>query len=255
MGHFVRPNPRVITEGESKMNESRLNGGVQTGLAGAMALAAGSGAYASIVVVTPPANIPNLVAPTATPNIPWDVNGDAVNDFTFGFRNPQASPGNGVQWQANSGPVTAAGVNAIIGYTGPFLNYATKLAAGASISGAATFKNTAQVCLGSFYRSSGVVTAYGQFATGTVPANSIVRGFIGFKFDIGGSTRFGWLDVEVRGSSSAANSGGIFFFGAAYENSGQAIQAGVVPAPGALAALAIGAAAVGLRRKRDEAAA
>jgi hypothetical protein len=223
----------------------------QTGLVGALALAAGSSAYGAIVVVSPPANLPNVASPTTAGPVQWDINGDAVNDFNFTFRNPQAT-GNGVQWQANMNTSPGGGINAVAGYQGPFVNYGSRLNAndviGATLPAGSSWRNQAQVVLGSFYRS-GTLNPYGGFATGTSPTSSVVRGYVGFRFSIAGQTRYGWLDVEVRGSGAAANTGGIFFFGAAYEDSGASIPAGAVPTPGALAALAIGAAAT-MRRSR-----
>lgn len=233
------------------MEKSRV---VSSGLSAAAALAAGSGAYAGIVVVAPPANVPNAASPTTAPVVNWDINGDAVNDFIFQFRNPQATPGNGVQWQANMNPAVAAGTLAVAGFAGPFLKYGSSLSSGTVIGPVIggvgnTWQNTAQVCLGSFYRSGGVVSPYGGFATGTSASASVVRGFVGFRFSIAGNTRYGWLDVEVRGAGTAANTGGIFFFGAAYEDTGANINAGQIPTPGALSALALGAAGL-IRRKR-----
>jgi hypothetical protein len=234
------------------MRESETNLTVQTGVAGALALAAGSAAYGAIVVVAPPPNLPNVATPNTAGPLNWDVNGDAVNDFNFTFRNPQAA-GNGVQWQANMNTVVPGGNQAVAGYQGPFVRYGSRLTSGQVIGPAlpagVTWQNTAQVVLGSFYRSGSTILPYGGFATGAIPSASVVRGFVGFRFDIGGNVRYGWLDVEVRGSGSAANSGGIFFFGAAYDDTGAPIAAGAVPGPGTLGALALGAAAC-LRRSR-----
>lgn len=230
---------------------------IQSGLAGALAMAAGSAAYGAIVVVTPPANIPNAAEPATNPAsglIPWDVDGNGTNDFGFSYRNPQANPGDGVQWQANMNPTPANGINAIAGYAGPFINYGTPLnmsdSIGGSLPSGVSWRNQSQVTLGSFYRYFGLESPYGGFATGAVDGDSVVRGFVGFRFNIGGNTHYGWLDVEVRGTFGPANTGGIFFFGAAYESTPNTpIAAGAVPAPGTLAGLAIGAAGM-LRRKR-----
>jgi hypothetical protein len=225
---------------------------VQTGMAGALAMAAGSAAYGVIVPVTPPANLPNVAATGTAGPLNWDVNGDAIADFAFSFRNPQAA-GTGVQWQANMNPTPSGAINAVAGYLGPFINYGSNLnlndPVGPALPGGVSWRNTAQVTLGSFYRSGSTVMPYGGFATGAVPASSVVRGYVGFRFSIGGLTRYGWLDVEVRGASAAAGSGGIYFFGAAYEDSGAAIGAGQIPAPGSIGALALGAVAC-LRRSR-----
>ena len=234
---------------------------VRTGFAGAMALAAGSGAYGAIVVIAGPANLPNAASPTTAGPISFDVNGDAVNDFVYSFRNPQsAGPGNGVIWQANFAPVVAAGTNAVLGFLGPFVNYGTNLGAatliGATTPAGASWRNPGQVVLGSVYRSNGVISGYGGFAAGGTntggggrPSQS--RGFLGLRFDIGGQTRYAWLDVEVIPATSAAGSGGFVFHGGAYEDSGASIAAGAVPAPGAVAVMALGAAGL-LRRSRRE---
>jgi hypothetical protein len=241
------------------MSKSIVNGGVSA----AAALAAASGAYAGIVVVPVPANLPNAASPNSNPSIGgqnWDVDSNGIPDFTFQVRNPQSATQ--VVWQANMSPVTAAGTNALAGYIGGYgISYAVRLSAGASIGAVApsgfaslgassnpaqagSWRNPAQVVLGSFYGA----LPYGGFAVAGA-ANANVRGFVGFRFDQGGQTRYGWLDVEVRRSGTAAGSGGIFFYGAAYEDSGAPIAAGAVPAPGTLAGLAVGAAAC-LRRKR-----
>jgi MYXO-CTERM domain-containing protein len=247
------------------MSESRFVV-LHTGMAGAVALAAGSASYGSIIVVAPPANLPNVAGPGTAGPLNWDVNGDSVIDFNFTFRNPQTATGSGVIWQANMN-IAPAGVtagNAVVGYLGPFVNYATNLSAGQTIGPVlgpppgASFRNVAQVVLGSVYRSNGVPSDYGGFRPGNPNPGGATpgaqRGFVGFRFSIGGLIRYGWLDVEVLPATGAAGSGGINFFGAAYEDSGGSIPAGAVPAPGALAALAVGAAAM-MRRKREEAAA
>lgn len=216
------------------------------GLAGAAALASGSQAYAAIIVVPPPANLPNVAAPGTAGPLNWDVNSDTVVDFQFSFRFPNSATQ--VHWQANVfNPIGST--NAVIGYNGPFIRYATRLAAGANIGAAGPwFGQTAgqeQVVLGSRY-GAGAGLLYGGFGTPT-PG----RGFLGLRFKVGGQDRFGWLDLEVREPSSpTATNGGIYFFGAAWENTGQPIQAGQIPEPGTLAALALGALGVLSRRNR-----
>ncbi len=229
---------------------------VRTGLAGAAALAAGSGAYGAIVTFTLPTDLPNVASPTTAGPVSFDVNGDAVNDFSYSFRNTQTANPTGVIWQANFSPAVAGGVNAILGFQGAFIPYATNLGAGTVLSAStpvgASWRNQAQVTLGSVYRSAGVPSGYGGFAAGGTNTGgggrlSQSRGFMGFQFSIAGQTRYGWLDVEVRPATAAANSGGIFFFGGAYEDSGASIQTGQIPAPGAVGAMALGA--VGLLRR------
>ncbi len=214
------------------------------GVAGAAALASGSQAYGQIISRPPPTNLPNAATPATAGPVNYDFDGNGTVDFVYSFRNPQAA-GTGVQWQANFSPFTALGINAIDGYLGPFINYANALSSGDPIGPLNNWRNQAQVTMGSRYRSGAIISPYGGFAN---VANTPVRGFLGVRFSIGGLTRFGWIDAEVRPATGAAGSGGIFFFGAAYEASGADIEAGAVPEPGTLAMLAIGA--VGLLRRR-----
>lgn len=231
------------------------------GLSAATVLAAGTGAYGAIVAITPPANVLNAAAPASNPaagGIAWDVTGDAVSDFSLQFRNPQSTGTYGVVWQANLSPFTSGGTAAILGFQGAFIPYGANLVAntviGATTPAGLSWRNQAQVTLGSIYRSGGVPTPYGGFSAGSsVPAGiSAARGYVGLRFTVGGQTRFGWMDIEVRPSTSAAGSGGIFFFGGAYEDSGASIGAGQIPAPGAVSAMALGAAGL-LRRSRRQA--
>src|SRR3954470_16939404 len=93
------------------------------GLLGAMAIAGGTSAYGDIAAIskqssTVPIRNPRINPPivTGTPpdltNVPgganttvnWDVNGDAIIDFTFVNRYPNTTPGgatDGVVWQMN----------------------------------------------------------------------------------------------------------------------------------------------------------
>ncbi len=223
---------------------------LRTGLAGAMALAAGTSAYAAIVPVGVPANLPAAPAPASNPatgTLGWDVDGNGTLDFGFQFRNPQANPGPGVQWQGNFNPLIAG--NAVVGYTGAFIAYANNLATNTSISGASTFRptsGTGQVTLGSVYRSNSINTGYGGFFPGNPNTAGgqagASRGFAGFRFATPGGVRYGWIELQVDAT-------GISFFRAAYEDSGAAIPAGTIPAPTSIGALALGAAAL-LRRNR-----
>src|ERR1043165_7968287 len=116
------------------------------GLLGAMAIAGGTTAYGDIAAITkksavmPIVNNPRLNPPIATgvppdlTNVPggattsvnWDVNSEGIIDFTFSNRYPNTATGSGVVWQMNMNPATGtAATNGVIGYTGPFVRYAS----------------------------------------------------------------------------------------------------------------------------------
>jgi hypothetical protein len=218
------------------------------GIAGAVALAAGSQAYAITPVAAPP-NLASTLGTTTT--AVWDADGNAVNDFALQFRFPNSTGSFGVVWQANFSPNTSLG-NAVQGYLGPFINYGTALALGQQVGPApatGTFRTAAQVCLGSIYRSGGIPSPYGGFIAGTPNGTnggtqpSGTPAYMGFRLGTGGTARYGW--VHVTGVSST----GMTFDAAALGAIGETVFAGIVPEPTTLAALAVGAAAF-LRRPR-----
>lgn len=69
--------------------------------------------------------------------------------------------------------------------------------------------------------------------------------YIGFEFDTGlfEETFYGWIDFEVSMDN-------LIVHGYAYDTTGAGIEAGYVPAPGALGLIALAAGAGGIRRKR-----
>ncbi len=204
-----------------------------TGLAGAVALAAGSTAYAAIVSVATPGD---LVADGNTSffgagnDVSWDVDGDGTDDLGFNFRGTPISPG-AYEWQGNVHTLNGSSVS---GYAGIFVTYyGGMVGAGNSVAGSGLIGDGmgGQVAMGSDYAS----TAYGGWGgVGTTQT-----GYLGFQLSSG---NYGWIEI-------ALDAGGMTFLGAAYENSGADIAAGAVPAPASLGMLAMGAGAL-LRRKR-----
>ena len=234
------------------------------GLGAAIALAGGSAAYAAVTpFATLPANIgPGVPSGTTGGPVNWDANGDAVTDFQFNYRFPNSTGTTGVVWQANMNPVSTTGA-AVVGYLGPFINYASNMANGRTVGpvltpgsngSTPTFRTAAQVTLGSQYRSGGVPSNYGGFAAGTPnvggdgPGANL--GFVGFRFGSGANTRYGYLQVQT-----GPNGQGIQFLQGFFESTpNTAITigggGGTVPEPTSLGALALGATAVLARRKR-----
>jgi len=218
-----------------------------SGIAGAVALAAGSQAY-GISLITAPANLASTVGTTTTRG--WDVNGDAINDFGFTFRFPNTTGATGVVWQGAMAPPTANG-NGVVGYQGAFVPYATNLSFGQNVGptppAGASFRTTTQTVLASIYRSGGVPSGYGGFypgntnVGGTAPGAS--HGYAGFRVGTGATARYGWLEVTITSS-------GFTFGQAALGDVGEAVQAGVVPEPTSLAAIALGASVFLRRRNR-----
>ena len=225
-----------------------------TGLAGALALAAGNSAYGDIIVGSPmPSTVPPALTnvaggPTTTVN--WDVNGDGIQDFTFTNRFPNTTT-TGVVWQMNMNPFGASGAtNGVLGYQGAFVRYAFALQPNANIGPGGAFSTVAQVVLGSQYRSGGVPMFYGGFAAGPNGNGAVTPGtqaFAGFRFNAADGTHYGWIRLSV-------NSGRIDFVSAAWESTpNTAIAAGAVPEPGTMALLALGAVGVvgtAIKRRR-----
>ena len=92
--------------------------------------------------------------------------------------------------------------------------------------------------IGSLSNASGI---YGNFATGGEGPQS---GFIGFGINSGNGIQFGWISVIWDGTLLTID-------GYAYETEVQtAIEAGAIPAPGAMGLFSLAAGAAGMRRKR-----
>jgi hypothetical protein len=220
------------------------------GLAGALAIAGGTAAYANPVPSVIPADF--VVAPgTATAGpVNWDVNNDGTADFTFSYRYPNTATGSGVIWQANMNSIAAT--SNTVSYQGPFVRYAFALQPGAMISSASPFNTGAgaQTVLGSQYRSGGVPSYYGGFAAGPNANGAVAPGtqaFVGFRFNAADGTHYGWIRLSV-------GPGSIDFVSAAWDNTpNAAIAAGAVPEPGTMALLALGAVGVvgaAIKRRR-----
>lgn len=208
------------------MKQQNLLKKASSGLVGALAIAGGTSAYGAVINSTPPPDLTNTPGGLDT-FADWDVNGDGTLDFTFQNRYPNS--GTQVNWQLNFDPVGAG--NGVVGYVGPFVNYADALSLGTLIGPASTFQTSYQVVLGSNYGG----TLYGGFAVQVPPGTNA---YAGFEFNAADGLHYGWLFLNV-------NAGIIDFTGAAYEGlAGVPIAAGAVPEPGTMAMLALGAVGV-----------
>jgi hypothetical protein len=217
-----------------------------SGLLGALAIAGGSAAYGDVVVVAPPADLAPSQLPEATGiDRFWDVDGDAIDDIQFNFRQPQTS--GSLDWQGNFFGQTAS----TFAQLGPPFFYVHRFNAGDTIG---PLPPTGEVVLPpaqqGIFASNFNGIYYGQFQ----PPNS--RGFLGFQFTNSMGTFFGYLELQIT-RASAVNDPGFQFFAAAYDDTpGTPIIAGAIPEPGTLSMLVLGAAgllAACKRRSRKQA--
>ena len=162
-------------------------------------------------------------------NIPTTTAGVYVNIQTGAFGTAAATPGWDINPWSSSGlgffnPTAPAGGVYVVSGTG-----AANLTPGTLISGASTF-------------CSGSSTVFSQWNLNS--SNNL----LGFRFnDGGGNLRFGWARISLSGTITAQPRAIVEY---AYEDSGAGIQAGAIPAPGAVALLGA-AGLMGSRRRRS----
>jgi hypothetical protein len=72
------------------------------------------------------------------------------------------------------------------------------------------------------------------------------NGYIGFRFDIGNGTQYGWIEAQVDG----APYNGWTVVRYAYADPGEGILTGAIPEPGSMGLLALGGLGLLMWRKR-----
>jgi len=219
-----------------------------TGLAGAAALAGASQAYGTIVVRPVPNNIngnnpTNTSTATVTRQI--DVDGNGTNDLQVRYRS--FTTGGYVIQQSFA--FSANGQTAAYGPVGSQSQfYCYMLNNGDAIPGTNAFGQSATFL--SHLATSINGSHYGlqnQWYLGQ-------RGFLAFSFHNAANVLcFGYLELQTNAWTGAGTIG-VQFFSLAYEDTGAPINAGQVPEPNTLAALAFGGLGLGAaayrRRKK-----
>ncbi|MFM8733202.1 MAG: hypothetical protein ACKOGJ_11980 [Phycisphaerales bacterium] len=162
-----------------------------------------------------------IVNTTLTNGLLLDINGDSTSDFTILFANSGELRITGGLSNRSGDSGTSTGY----GY-----NFTQAFASGTSIGSGAQW--AAITALANAYTPGGPGTNF----------------YAGFQFNIGVATHYGWIQFSIPSSSSPFT--GATAVAAAWQNTaGLGINAGAVPAPGAIAAI-LGAGLLRTRRRR-----
>ena len=159
-----------------------------------------------------------------------------VDSLGLNFRGFFASFSSGSSWMQYNGMRVGGGMNALILGDGSF---ASPLAVGEQIGGSGSFE--ASMELGLFFSFSSM----GSYSRSSFGFQRNGTSYLGIAFEaVPGVMNYGWVEINWDGLNA------LEVVRWAYEDDGSAIEAGVVPAPGAVGLLALAAGAAGVRRKR-----
>ena len=192
---------------------------------GSLAAVAAMVAVGEAVALTPPPSdirvSTTIVNTTLTNGLRLDIDGDSTSDFTINFSNSAELRINGGASNRSGDSGTSVG----FGY-----NFTQAFAPGTPIGSGAQW--AAITTLASAYNAGGPGTNF----------------YAGFQFNIGAATHYGWIQFSIPSRSSPFT--GATAVAAAWQNTaGLGINAGAVPAPGAIAAI-LGAGLLRTRRRR-----
>ena len=212
--------PGHPTAGQPRHASAHIPGTALGSLAAVAAMVASESAFAG----PPPSDIrvsTTIVNTTLTNGLQLDIDGNGAGDFTIIFANSAELRING----GASNRSGDSGTSPLYGY-----NFTRAFASGTSIGSGAQW--AAVTALANGYTAGGPGTNY----------------YAGFQFDIGAATHYCWIQFSIPSSSSPFT--GATAVAAAWQNTaGLGINAGAVPAPGAIAAI-LGAGLMRTRRRR-----
>ena len=191
---------------------------------GSLAAVAAMVAADSALAGPPPSDIrvsTTIVNTTLTNGLQLDIDGNSTSDFTINFSNSAELRINGGASNRSGDSGTSVG----FGY-----NFTQAFASGTSIGSGAQW--AAVTTLASAFNPGGPGTNF----------------YAGFQFNIGANTHYGWIQFSIPSRSSPFT--GATAVAAAWQNTaGLGINAGAVPAPGAIAVI-LGAGLLRTRRRR-----
>ena len=191
---------------------------------GSLAAVAAMVAAGDALAGPPPSDIrvsTTIVNTTLTNGLQLDIDGDSTSDFTINFSNSAELRINGGASNRSGDSGNSVG----FGY-----NFTQAFASGTSIGSGAQW--AAITTLASAFNPGGPGTNF----------------YAGFQFNIGAATHYGWIQFSIPSRSSPFT--GATAVAAAWQNTaGLGINAGAVPAPGAIAVI-LGAGLLRPRRRR-----